>query len=158
MLQIYKIVFSVLMLMIASCAAIDKQSGGEVGVDETGNYKFAAWRPVNDGELEAINILLDEADVLIEKNALNAAADKLERVLRIKPEYAPAWSRLSWLSLQMKVPKRAIEMAKRSNSLAYSNTELQALNWSFIRSASQTLNDAESYDQANQQIDSLKAF
>ncbi len=89
---------------------------------------------------------------------MNAAADKLERILRIKPDYAPAWSRLSWLALQTNSPERSVQMAKRSNSFAQSNTELQSLNWSFIRAASQLLNDDETYLRANQKIESLKAF
>ena len=96
--------------------------------------------------------------MLIEKQALNAAADKLERVLRIKPEYAPAWSRLSWLALEMDSPERSIQMAKRSNSFAYSDAELQLLNWTFIRTASEQLQDKASYDRADQKINSLKTF
>jgi len=154
---ISKLVVSLLFFMLlASCASTNKQADSVV--DESGNYKYDAWRLNSSAELEAINILLDEVDVLIENDALNAAADKLERVLRIKPEYAPAWSRLSWLALQMDSPKRSIQMAKRSNSFAYSNPELQALNWSFIKSASQKLQDEASYNRANQKIDSLKAF
>ena len=154
---ISKLVVSLLFFMLlVSCASTNKQADSVV--DESGNYKYDAWRLNSSAELEAINILLDEVDVLIENDALNAAADKLERVLRIKPEYAPAWSRLSWLALQMDSPKRSIQMAKRSNSFAYSNPELQALNWSFIKSASQKLQDEASYNRANQKIDSLKAF
>ena len=146
-----------MVLLLASCASTDKYTSSH-SVDESGNYKYDAWRLVKSNELEAINLLLDESDVLIENQALNAAADKLERVLRIKPDYAPAWSRLSWLALQMNSPKRSIQMAKRSNSFAYSNPELQALNWSFIRTASKELQDEESYNRANQKINSLKVF
>ncbi|VAW54290.1 hypothetical protein MNBD_GAMMA05-779 [hydrothermal vent metagenome] len=126
--------------------------------EEAGLYKYDAWRLKNTTEFEAINVLLDESDMLIDNNAFNAASDKLERVLRIKPNYAPAWSRLSWLALQMNSPKRSVQMAKRSNSFAFSNPELQSLNWSFIRAASKSLNDEESYHQANQKIESLKVF
>jgi len=148
-----------LSLMLLSCASIDKQAmTGGVGQDEAGLYKYDAWRLKNTAEFEAINVLLDESDMLIEKNAFDAASDKLERVLRIKPNYAPAWSRLSWLALQMNSPKRSVQMAKRSNSFAFSDPELQSLNWSFIRDASKFLNDEESYYRANQKIESLKAF
>ena len=157
MLRVFRIIFSgFLLLLIASCASTEKQI--DLDVDGTGNYRFDAWRPVNSDELEAINILLNDVDLLIEEHELNAAADKLERVLRIKPEYAPAWSRLSWLALQMDSPERSIQMAKRSNSLAYSNSDLQLLNWSFIRTASESLHDEESFNRANQKIDSLRTF
>mgnify|MGYP001821662743 CR=1 FL=1 len=148
----------ILLVLLASCASTEKHSITEDVVSDTGNYKYAAWRLDNTGQFEAINVLLDEADMLIESRAYNSAVDKIERALRIKPEYAPAWSRLSWLALQMDSPERSIQMAKRSNSLAFSDPELQVLNWSFIRAASEVLNDEDSYQRANQKIESLKAF
>ncbi len=144
-----------LILLIASCASTEKHTMQDSAV---GNYKYDAWSPDTSGEYEAINKLLDEIDILIENQAFDAAADKLERVLRIKPQYAPAWSRLSWLALQMSTAKRAVQMAKRSNSFAYSDPELQLLNWSFIRDASEILHDEEAYHRANREIESLKAF
>lgn len=148
----------ILLVLLASCASTEKHSITEDVVSDTGNYKYAAWRLDNTGQFEAINVLLDEADMLIENRAYNSAVDKIERALRIKPEYAPAWSRLSWLALQMDSPERSIQMAKRSNSLAFSEPELQVLNWSFIRAASEVLNDEDGYQRANQKIESLKAF
>jgi tetratricopeptide (TPR) repeat protein len=148
----------ILLVLLASCASTEKHSITEDVISDTGNYKYAAWRPDNTGQFEAINVLLDEADMLIESRAYNSAVDKIERALRIKPEYAPAWSRLSWLALQMDSPERSIQMAKRSNSLAFSDPELQVLNWSFIRTASEVLNDEDSYQRANRKIESLKAF
>ena len=142
---------------MVSCASIDNRVSDNIAA-ESANYKYDAWRLNNSGEFEAINVLLDEADVFIENEKFNAASDKLERVLRIKPEYAPAWSRLSWLALQMNAAKRSVQMAKRSNSFAFSDAELQLLNWSFIRDASQVLHDEESYYRANQKIESLQAF
>ena len=146
-----------LSMLIVSCASIDDRVPDKITVDSA-NYKYAAWRLNSSQEFEAINVLLDEVDVLIENQNVNTAADKLERILRIKPDYAPAWSRLSWLALQMNSPKRSVQMAKRSNSFAHSNLELQSLNWSFIRAASQQLNDDETYIRATQKIESLKAF
>jgi len=157
MLIFYRTIFAVIFsLILVSCASTDKRATGEI--DDSGNYKYDAWRLENSTQLGAINILLDEADVLILNQSHNAATDKLERVLRIKPDYAPAWSRLSWLALQAGTPERSIQMAKRSNSFAYSNPQLQKLNWTFIRTASEALHDEAGYDYANQKIDSLKAF
>lgn len=159
MFQFFRFLIAIsLSILIVSCASTDKYPGGDTIVDDTGSYKFDAWQLNRSGEYEAINILLNDADNLIEKHALNEATDKLERVLRIKPEYAPAWSRLSWLALQMDSPSRSIQMAKRSNSFASADPELQSLNWTFIRTASKALNDEDMYFRANQKIDSLKAF
>lgn len=148
----------ILVVLLASCASTEKREISEDSAAETGNYKYDAWRLDDTAGLEAINVLLDEADLLIEAQAYDAAADKLERALRIRPEYAPAWSRLSWLALQMNSPKRSVQMAKRSNSFASSDPELQTLNWSFIRTASKLLNDEDSFNRASQKIESLKAF
>jgi len=156
-LRIFSYLF--LSLMLISCASTEKRAITENMVeDDAGLYKYDAWRLKNTTEFEAINVLLDESDRLIENHAFDAASDKLERVLRIKPNYAAAWSRLSWLALQMNSPERSVQMAKRSNSFAFSNPELQALNWSFIRAASKSLNDEKSYHRANQKIESLKVF
>jgi len=148
---------SFLIVLLASCAYTDKRSSGDGIAEDAGSFKYAAWRPESSVEFDAINVLLNEVDELIDNRAYNAAADKLERVLRIKPEYAPAWSRLSWLALQTDSAKRSVQMAKRSNSFAFSNRELQRLNWSFIRDASNALNDQESFFRATQKIESLKA-
>jgi len=152
------LLFLLISILLVSCATTEKPGVSDKMTDESGSYKYAAWRLDDLGQYEAINVLLNEADVLIENQALNAASDKLERALRIKPEYAPAWSRLSWLALQTNSPERAIQMAKRSNSFAQGDPELQLLNWTFIRAASKALNDEDTYFRANQNIDSLKAF
>lgn len=151
-----------LSIFLASCATFEKPTG-DVVVDESeldneGDYKYAAWRLNLAKQYGAINPLLKEVDRLIEEGSFNTAIDKLERVLRIKPNYAQAWSRLSWLALETDAPKRSMQMAKRSNSFAFSNIKLQALNWTFIRSASEVINDDKTYKQADQKIKTLKAF
>jgi hypothetical protein len=155
----FRIIVSLsLILLIVSCAVTEKHVTHDNIIKDRGNYKYAAWQPDASTGFEAINVLLDEVDMLIINQDYNAGADKLERVLRIKPNYAPAWSRLSWLALQMNSPERSVQMAKRSNSFAYSDPQLQLLNWSFIRDASKILRDEESYYRATQKLESLKAF
>ena len=142
-------------ILLASCTTTGLQStDGDMVVDSPN--KFAAWQLKSSREYEAINVLLSEVDSLIENNSLDAAEDKLERILRIKSGYAPAWSRLSWLALEANSPKRAVQMAKRSNSFSHGNNQLQSLNWSFIRDASHALHDEEAYRRANEKIDSLQ--
>ena len=142
--------------LLISCVSPGKQPFEEPGFES--QSKFPEWRLVNSSEHEAINVLLSEVDMLIEAKSLDAAEDKLERVLRIKSAYAPAWSRLSWLALEEGSPKRAIQMAKRSNSFAYGNIDLQSLNWSFIRDASQTLGDEENYQRATRKLESFQSL
>lgn len=149
--------FLLFSILLISCASTEKHDEDSL-IDKTASYKYAAWRVDNAQQSEAIYGLLGEADALIESSNFDAATDKLERVLRIKAEYAPAWSRLSWIALQTDVPKRSIEMAKRSNSFAHGDTKLQLLNWTFISTASKTLNDEDLYLRANQEINSLTSF
>ena len=150
--------YILLTVFLVSCSTMEKPVSEDLTLDQTGVYKFDAWRLNISAEYGSVNFLLKEADGLIEDRAFNAATDKLERALRIRPAYAQAWSRLSWLALQTDSPKRSVQMAKRSNSFAFSNTKLQTLNWSFIRSASKALNDKDTYRQATQKIESLKAL
>lgn len=152
----YLILCFSLCLLLVSCASTDRRDLDESFTETQSNLKYDGWRLDNSIEFGAINVLLSEVDKLIANDAFDAATDKLERVLRIKPEYAPAWSRLSWLALQTDSPKRAVQMAKRSNSFAYSNTKLQLLNWSFVLAASEALNDEEAFFRASQKIESLK--
>ena len=151
------LLLSSLLLLIVSCTTTDRRDQGDALIEGLSDVRFKSWQQDASAELGAINVLLNDADSLIAKNAFNAATDKLERVLRIKPEYAPAWSRLSWLALQSDSPKRAVQMAKRSNSFAYSDVQLQLLNWSFVLTASETLNDEDVYLRASQKIRSLQA-
>jgi hypothetical protein len=146
-------------LTISGCATQQEQMQPvELPIADEGIYKYDAWRPENSSEFEAINSLLHDADESIANNSYVAAEDKIERVLRIKPGYAPAWSRLSWIALQTNNPQRSVLMAKRSNSLAQDDPQLQVLNWSFIRDASMMLNDESGYYDASRKIESLRAF
>jgi hypothetical protein len=153
MQKFYPLLFIFLSFVIVSCTTIQPS---DTDVRYPVDYKYDAWALSGSAEYQAINTLLIETDNLINDNALDAAADKLERVLRIKPRYAPAWSRLSWVTMQSNEPARSIEMAKRSNSFAQADQALLLLNWTFIRAASQMLGDEEGYRQADQKIESLK--
>jgi len=145
-------------ILLVAWASKKKPESYDDIAGESASYKYEAWRLNDAVESEAIKVLLTEIDALIEDNSFNAATDKLERVLRIKADYAPAWSRLSWIALQTDYLERSIDMAKRSNSFAYSDTRLQLLNWSFISTASKALNDEDNYLRAQQKIDSLSSF
>lgn len=152
----YRLLFSLFVLFfVASCASIEKPVPDSI-VEQPGNYKYPAWRIDAFTGNGAVTSLLNEVDMLIASEEFDAAADKLERILRINPQYAPAWSRLSWLALQTNSPQRSVQMAKRSNSFAFSDADLQWLNWSFIRDASKILHDEVSYNQARKKLDFLK--
>ena len=59
----------------------------------------------------------------------------LERALRLKPKNATLWYRLGLLRLRQKNWQQAINLAKKSNSLAAGNYPLQSSNWKLIAKA-----------------------
>lgn len=140
------VVFS---LMLASCAGVDdKAQDFQAPVEGAGMQKFPAWKqekptPGSKGVNKAAQELMQQADTLIARNQIEQASEKLERLLRIEPAYARAWSRLAWIALENNRPGRTRQMAQRSNSYAYDDKRLKALNWSFIRQAEKMV---ESHD------------
>lgn len=151
--------------MLISCAGnkadpyvVEEQ---DIAIQKSGKQKFAAWKqeelPGSPQKTNrAMKALLNQVDVFIFHNSWEQASGKLERVLRIDPTYAPAWSRLSWIALQNYSSGRAKQMAKRSNSYAKDNKELKILNWSFIRMAGQQKNDIETVRIAERMIEELE--
>lgn len=148
-------------LVLASCAGVDdKAQDFQLPVGITGMQKFSAWK--QDKSLagstvvnKAVQVLLQQADVLIANNQREQASDKLERLLRIESSYAQAWSRLAWIALQDNRPRRSQQMAQRSNSFAYKDKILKTLNWSFIRQAGQQTGDEAVIRKAEKMIEAL---
>ena len=52
------------------------------------------WQQTSVTTLPAIEDLMQQADKQIADSNWEVASEKLERALRISPDYAPAWSRL----------------------------------------------------------------
>jgi len=116
------------------------------------------WQRASGSALPAVDDLVNQADAQIAMSNWDVASEKLERALRISPDYAPAWSRLSQIALYRQEPQRAIQMAKRSNSHAGNAVELKLLNWQFIREASEMLDDAEGVQNASKAIYILQSL
>lgn len=110
------------------------------------------WQKESGTALPAVDDLMQQADTLIASSDWDVASEKLERALRIAPDYAPAWSRLSRIALYKDDPARAVQMAKRSNSHAGNSIELKLLNWRFIREASEMQGDIEGVENASKAI------
>jgi predicted Zn-dependent protease len=139
---------------LAACSSLSTQPEAE-GQDTLA----MATQTLRDSRIRAnpaVEGLMQQADALIENNSLDLAEEKIERALRISPDYAPGWSRLSRIALSKNDPARAIQMAKRSNSFAGDEVELKRLNWLFIRDARLSLNDVEGVEQANAAIRRLR--
>jgi len=104
----------------------------------------------------AIAQLLQQADELLTEADFEKSSDKLERLVRIEPRFAQAWSRLSWIALQKGDAKRSQQLAQRSNSYSRNNINLKILNWRFIQKAGELLNDFDLIEQAQQMILKLR--
>ena len=116
------------------------------------------WTRASVNTLPAVDDLMKQADSQIAMNNWDVASEKLERALRISPDHAPAWSRMSQIALYRDNPQRAIQMAKRSNSHAGNSVELKLLNWQFIRQASEMLEDTEGVQNASKNIYILQSL
>ncbi len=110
------------------------------------------WQQTSGTALPAVDDLVNQADAQIAMSNWDLASEKLERALRISPDYAPAWSRMSQIALYKDDPARAIQMAKRSNSHAGKSVELKLLNWQLIREANEMLDDIEGVQNASKAI------
>ena len=120
----------------------------------TSDVLFEAWR---DDAIDnaAVAKLIRQADVMMKYKQWDEAQGKLERTLRVSISYAPAWSRLSWLSLRAARHNKAIQLAQRSNSYT-SSVALQSLNWTFIRDANRLLGNTTEVDAANFKLRQLE--
>jgi Tfp pilus assembly protein PilF len=145
---------SICVIAIAACTSLETQP--EAGDQNTLAMATQVLRDSRIRANPAVAGLMQQADALIENNDLDLAEDKIERALRISPNYAPGWSRLSRIALSRNDPARAVQMAKRSNSCAGDASELKRLNWRFIREARLSQNDDEGVAQADAAIRGLR--
>ncbi len=116
------------------------------------------WHRSTGSVLPAVEDLVQQADAQIAMRNLDVASEKLERALRISPDYAPAWSRMAHIALNEADAARAIQMAKRSNSHAGNAVELKLLNWQYIRKANQMLGDTDGVLNAEKSIKILNSL
>ena len=122
--------------------------------------ELAAWRLSSSEQRiaasnRAVAQLLQQADDLMAESKFDKSSDKLERLVRIEPRFAQAWSRLAWMALKGGDAKRSHQLAQRSNSYSRDNTNLKLLNWQFILKAGELLNNTDIIQQAKQMIKTL---
>jgi tetratricopeptide (TPR) repeat protein len=81
-----------------------------------------------------------------QRNAGNAdaAANALERALRIEPRNAMLWSRLADIRYTQNDFRQAVQLAAKSNTLSGTNSQLRRQNWYLMANAYAALDDNES--------------
>lgn len=150
--------FLAVALLLASCAVIEEKQPDSKTILEADTY--SAWRLTGNEKAtvasnRAVTLLLAQADELISIENYEQASDKLERLVRIEPQFAQAWSRLAWIALKNGDAGRSQQLAQRSISYSRGNTGLKILNWRFIEKTGEMLNDVAVVQQAQQMITKL---
>ncbi len=79
--------------------------------------------------------LLTEAEQQRAAGAPEAAANSLERALRIEPQNAMLWSRLADVRYAQDDYQQAVQLAAKSNTLAASDQQLRRQNWYLMANA-----------------------
>ena len=104
----------------------------------------------------AIVALLGEAQRdEVNGNWENAAAT-LERAIRIEPKNARLWNRLAGLRMRQGQWQQALNLARKSNSLAAGDYDLQLENWQLILEIKQKVNDIQGIRDAQTMIELLR--
>ena len=140
---------------LVSCATYEGTTKTPQKVDSTiNNALFNEW---NDVAIQnaAVAKLIKQADIMMKYEQWGEAQGRLERCLRVSIDYAPTWSRLSWLSLRAAKHNKAIQLAHRSNSYTASK-KLQRLNWTIIRDAYKLMGKSEEMSAASKVLNQLK--
>ena len=159
--RLFLAVLMMLLLMQLACTSGGYQRTESDELSEKATTLAMAsqtWQRTSASALPAVEDLVQQADEQIVLRNLDIASEKLERALRISPDYAPAWSRMAHIALSETDPARAIQMAKRSNSHAGKAIELKLLNWQYIRKASQMLGDTDGVLNAEKSIKILRSL
>jgi len=102
--------------------------------------------------------LLENAEARMESGDKASAAATLERVLRLEPKNAMLWHRLGLIRLQQKNWQQAINLAKKSNSLAIRDYHLQSANWKLIAQANSRAGNKAAAKQAADMASKLDRF
>ena len=104
----------------------------------------------------AIVALMSEAERdEISGNRENAAAT-LERAIRIEPKNAALWNRLAGLRMRQGQWQQALNLARKSNSLAAGDYDLQLRNWQLILEVKQKVKDDQGIRDAQKMIEQLR--
>lgn len=104
----------------------------------------------------AVMALIKQTDSLINQARWPEASSMIERAIRIDSYQAESWTRMAIIYLGKGNPEQAIQMAKKSNSLAKQNKSLQAWNWSLISRAYTLLDRTDLAEQAAQTSERLQ--
>ncbi|MGH8476238.1 MAG: tetratricopeptide repeat protein [Methylococcales bacterium] len=91
----------------------------------------------------AVIALLDAAETERQSGQLDAAAATLERAIRIQPRSARLWHQMALVRLEQEKPRLALDLARKSDTLASGDPALKRKNARIIEEAKRLLGDLE---------------
>jgi len=99
--------------------------------------------------------LLSSANTQAKNGNTDAAANSLERALRIEPRNALLWSKLASVRFSQQDWQQAIQLAAKSNTLSGNNQGLRRQNWNLMGNAYEALGDAAAAERYRSKLRSL---
>jgi len=96
--------------------------------------------------------LMVSADTQQRAGKLDAAANSLERALRIEPRNALLWGRLADVRYAQKDWLQSVQLASKSNTLAGDSTTLRRRNWYLMANAYDSLGDSVNAEKYRQKL------
>ena len=155
-MKFYWVLFVVFFMPLTGCGSNTKRPVGPVPVEDrtvespsqakiysntedepAGDYADTRTRASSPLPGRAVLALLSEADQHTQSGDNGAAAAIIERALRLEPKNALLWHKLGLIKLKEKNYQQAINVARKSNSLAGGNVQLQVDNWQLIADANE---------------------
>lgn len=171
--MIKKSSLSVIVVVFASACAVDTSiQRGTVQVEEIGQQhektpealdkslddRYVAMLNRDETYVEsnsAISDLLARAEQQQSQGQLQAAANTLERALRISPRNPLLWHQLAALRYQQGNLPQALQMAAKSNSFAGKDKHIQVKNWQVISHIKREQGDHEGANAAQATLSQL---
>lgn len=125
------------LILLQACASSQPRKVSRLPSHSTPDHPAATSRAVPPSQTgnPTTQKIITQAAELRNKGQLEAAAQTLERGLRITPKDATLWSRLAAIRLQQKQYDQAQAMAQKSNTLAGTNTTIIQKNNAIIETA-----------------------
>ena len=165
-----------LMLLLQGCSSNSKRAVAPVPVED--RTVEASNEPGKQAELETpgpsemsvgqpgrrapqpgepVLAMMSEADNYLNAGDNGSAAATIERALRLEPKSARLWHKLGIIRMKEKNYQQAINLARKSNSLAAGDIKLQIENWRLIASANAAAGEADAAAQARARLKQLES-
>jgi len=127
---------SACVVLLSACSSLSREPAPVVTViDRSDDGKVAMITRQDPHQISAIDKLMKDAQVWLDKGQYVKAVATLERALRIKPRNPGIWAQLAQVRYSQQQYSQAESLALRSNQYAGSDDNLKRHNWELIANA-----------------------